>query len=505
MVLPEGYTGNAVLLALALLIPFVGALLIPLFAHGRNVRETISLTTAAMLFLTVLQLLDVFIAGSRPHFVLWQMMPGISFSLGLRPLGILFAAMASFLWLITTLYSIGYLRHHNALKQTRYYLCFALSMGAAIGIALADNLLTLFIFYEVLTLATYPLVVHNSDMAARRSGRLYIGILMSSSMLFLLPAIFLTWKWTGTLEFARGGFVAGHMDKQQMIILLMLFVFGTAKAALLPLHRWLPAAMVAPAPVSALLHAVAVVNAGVFTILTVLVYVFGIETLGATLDMHWLVWLCCGTILFASWVALRQDNLKLRLAYSTIAHLAYMVLGGAMLAPLSIVGAALHMVAHGFAKITLFFAAGNIHSMSHKHHIRDMAGIAKHMPWTMAAFTVASLSLIGLPLMLGFLGKWYMLLGAMQAGYYVGAATMIIATGLGAAYLLSVVKTAYLDAPEVPKEGEAEAHVIYEAPFRMRAPVLIGAFFSVLLFFFSTSWVRIAGEMLSLWNPVHIP
>jgi multicomponent Na+:H+ antiporter subunit D len=263
------------LILAALLLPLLAALLIGL-SHARTaLRDGICLASALLLPLLVLPLVEPVLAGARPSLMLGQLLPGLDIRFEVEPLGILFAAVAALLWPINTLYSIGYLRANRDAHQTRFYICFAAALFSTLWVAYAGNLLTLFIGYELLTLSTYPLVVHQGDRQAIRAGRVYLGVLLASSIGLLLPAILWTWHLAGTLDFVPGGILAGRVDGWLVGALLLLFVYGTAKAALLPIHRWLPAAMVAPTPVSALLHAVAVVKVGVFTIVKVLLYVFG--------------------------------------------------------------------------------------------------------------------------------------------------------------------------------------------------------------------------------------
>jgi multicomponent Na+:H+ antiporter subunit D len=277
--------------------------------------------------------------------------------------------IASLLWIVTTVYAIGYMRGNDEHAQTRFFACFAVAILSAMGIAFAGNLLTLFLFYELMTISTFPLVTHKGTDEAKRSGRVYLGILMGTSIGLQLVAIIGCWILAGSLDFVPGGLLAGHAEGWPVLILFGLFVFGIGKAAVMPFHRWLPAAMVAPTPVSALLHAVAVVKAGVFSVVKVVVYVFGLDLLNGTSGTEWIAVAAGFTILSASLVALRQDNLKRRLAYSTISQLSYIVLAAAILAPLSVMGAALHIMAHAFGKITLFFAAGSIYTAAHKTEI----------------------------------------------------------------------------------------------------------------------------------------
>ena len=262
-------------------LPLVGAALVVVLGRWPNVREAASLVTAGWLFLEVLALLPAVEAGERPAAVLTAVIPEIPIAFEVEPLGMMFALVASFLWIVTTIYSIGYMRGHGESNQTRFYACFAIAIASAIGVAFAANLLTLFVFYEALTLSTYPLVTHSGTDEARRAGRVYLGVLLGTSIAFQLFAILWVFVLAGETGFRPGGILAGHAGPAATAGLLALFVFGIGKAAVMPFHRWLPAAMVAPTPVSALLHAVAVVKAGVFAVLKVVVYVFGPAHLAA--------------------------------------------------------------------------------------------------------------------------------------------------------------------------------------------------------------------------------
>lgn len=478
------------LVALALLVPAATALLILLFNRRPNVREATTLVGAVALFATTLLLLSDVLAGERPALHLVEILPGVSMAFAVEPLGMLFAVVASGLWTVNSLYSIGYMRAEKAPRQTIFYVCFAIAIAATMGIALAGNLFTLFLFYEVLTLSTYPLVTHRATPEAVNAGRLYLLMLLGASTLLLLPAIAWTGLAAGTLDFAPGGILDGKIGDVAMGFLLALFVFGAAKAAVMPLHFWLPAAMVAPTPVSALLHAVAVVKAGVFTILKVIVYVFGVETLSRNAAADWLVYVAGVTILVASLIALRQDDLKRRLAYSTVSQLSYVVLGAALFTPIAILGAVLHIAAHAVSKITLFFAAGSIHTASHIDKISGMSGIGRRMPWTMAAFSVGALSMIGVPPTAGFLGKWFILLGAVAIGQWFAVAVIVISTLLNAGYFLPIVYRAFWGAT-VAAGGHAPADH-GEAPWPMVASLVATAIATLLLFFFPAIPYRLA-------------
>jgi multicomponent Na+:H+ antiporter subunit D len=446
------------LILAALIIPFAGAALIPVFHRRPNFRETVTLLTALALFFVILRLLPPILAGARPEALNLEVVPGLALAFKVEPLGLLFAVVASALWIVTSIYSIGYMRGNDEPRQTSYYVCFAVALGSTMAIAFAKNLFTLFLFYEGLTLSTYPLVTHRADAEAIRAGRIYIVMLLGTSTVLLLPAIVVTWILAGSIDFTPGGILASKASGWVIGVLLGLYVFGIGKAAIMPLHSWLPAAMVAPTPVSALLHAVAVVKAGVFTIVKVMVYVFGIEALRTSGHSGWLIYVTGATVIVASLVALRQDNLKRLLAYSTVSQLSYVVLAAAILAPISVVGAAMHIAAHAVSKITLFFAAGSIYTAAHKTEVSELKGIGRRMPWTMGAFVIGSLSMIGVPPTAGFLGKWFMLSGAMESGHWLAVGVIILSTLLNAAYFLPIVVSAFFREPEHPdrhSHGEA--------------------------------------------------
>jgi multicomponent Na+:H+ antiporter subunit D len=467
----------AILIALGL--PLAGALGIALAGRWPNLREGVTLATAAALFAVVVLLLCDVMAGARPAAHLISVLPGLELGFAIEPLGMLFALVASFLWLVTSIYSIGYMRANEEPHQTRFYACFALALAATIGIAFAGNMFTLFIFYEALTISTYPLVAHTGTAEARRSGRTYLGILLGTSIVFLLFAIIWTWSLTGTLDFREGGILEGHASQAVLGILLVLYVFGVGKAALMPFHRWLPAAMVAPAPVSALLHAVAVVKAGVFTILKLVVYIFGIDTLSAMTGSGWLIYVAGFTIVTASLVALRQDNLKRRLAYSTIGQLGYVVLGAGLANAYGILGGGMHIAAHAFGKITLFFCAGAIYTALRKTRVSELDGIGRTMPVTMTCFAIGALSLIGLPPMVGAWSKWNLALGTIEAESYLLLTALALSSLLNIAYLLPIVTRAFFASPAGATSGGVK-----EAPIPCLVGLGISAAGCIVLFFY---------------------
>jgi multicomponent Na+:H+ antiporter subunit D len=467
--------------------PLLGIVLIALLRRWPNLREAATLVTAGSLFAIVAKvILPAVMVGGRPHLDLVEVLPGLELAFEVEPLGMLFALVASGLWIVTSIYSIGYMRGHHEENQTRFYICFAVAISGAIGVALAANVFTLFVFYEAITLSTYPLVTHHGTEAAKRAGRVYLGNLMGTSIAFLLFALVWTYLAAGTTEFRPGGILAGRVEGWRLVVLLALYAFGTGKAALMPFHRWLPAAMVAPTPVSALLHAVAVVKAGVFTVLKVLVYVFGIDLLASTEASRWLTWVAAFTVLAASIVALSKDNLKARLAYSTVSQLSYIVLGGALATSAGVLGGGMHIAMHAMGKITLFFCAGAIMVGAHKTEISEMDGLGRRMPFTFGAFLLGSLSVIGLPPMGGSWSKWYLLLGTVEGHQMAMMVVLMASSLLSVGYLMPVVAKAFF---RPPKQDEGSGHNpgggIHEAPLLCVLPPVLTGIGCIVLFFYA--------------------
>ena len=481
----------------AILVPLLGSILILFAGKSPNLRETMTLVTASTMFLIVCTLVEDVLSGVRPSVTLLEIFPNLSITFTVEPLGMLFGLVASGLWIVNSVYSIGYMRGNNEKNQTRFYFFFAIALAGAIGVAFAGNMLTLFFSYEILTLSTFPLVTHSGKPDAIKSGRTYLGILLSTSIGLQLFAIIWTWQATGTLTFETGGILNGKVSDGVVGILLLLYMYGIGKAALMPIHRWLPAAMVAPTPVSALLHAVAVVKAGVFTVVKVIVYIFGYDYLSETLNINWLLYIAGFTIIAASLVALRQDNLKRRLAYSTISQLSYVIMAAAILAPLSIIGAVLHIAAHAVGKITLFFAAGSIYTAAHKTEISQLNGIGRKMPWTMGAFAIASLSMIGIPPTVGFISKWYILMGAIQSEQIFAIAVIILSTLLNAGYFVPIIYCSFFRPAEDSDDVNQGNNDHGEAPLPIVVALTITAGGTVILFFLSDLPLGLAKLMVN--------
>jgi multicomponent Na+:H+ antiporter subunit D len=470
------------------LLPPLGLPLILSSCRSPNVREAWTFGAALTMFAVIASMLPAVWAGQCLEFTLVQVLPEVSIAFRVDALGLLFALVSSSLWIVTSLYSVGYMRGLNEHSQTRYYSFFALSLAAAAGVAFSANLLTLYLFYEMLSFATYPLVTHHQDQEARSSGRKYLLYILGASIGLVLPAMLIVFHLSGTLDFTAGGILAGKAGTGQVTVLLVMLIFGFAKAAVMPLHSWLPAAMVAPTPVSALLHAVAVVKVGVFSVLRVITGIFGTGLL-AELNLGTMVAaIAAVTIVAASLIALSQDGLKRRLAFSTIGQLSYIVLGAALLSPSGLTGAMLHIAMHAFGKITLFFCAGAIFVATGKKYISEMKGIGWRMPLTMGAFFIGALSVIGLPPCGGFISKWHLVLGTLEADQIVFLWVILFSSLLNAAYFLPIVYQAFFCHPE---EALFERQV-QEAPRWCIVPPLFTAAVSVILFFHPQPFLHLA-------------
>lgn len=480
------------LLHVTMFLPLVAVVGILLFRNQPNIRDGISLLAGVLVFACVLAIYRQFMSGEDVDINWVEILPGLSLSFSLESLGLLFALIAGFLWPVTTLYAIGYMRGHHEKNQTRFYVFFAIAIVTVFAIAFSANLFTLFVFYEVLTLCTYPLVTHAGTDKAKQGGRVYLGILLSTSILMFLLAMITTWAIAGTLTFTSGGIFPEGTPVWLLSILLALYVFGIGKAAIMPFHRWLPAAMVAPTPVSALLHAVAVVKAGVFTLLKVCVFVFGLEVLPSLPATQWLIYLAGLTIVLASLVAMRKDNLKARLAYSTIGQLAYITLGALVATELAIVGSAMHIAMHAFGKITLFFCAGAVMVACHKTEVSQMAGLGKAMPVTMTAFLVASVSIIGLPPGGGTWSKWYLIWGSLEAGQQLMVVALLVSSLLNIAYLLPIPLQAFWGSSDTNVESSSQ---LKEAPMPSLIALVITAFMTLVLFVYPNGVYDLANRI----------
>jgi formate hydrogenlyase subunit 3/multisubunit Na+/H+ antiporter MnhD subunit len=432
------------------------------------------MSASILMFIFIFSMLPQIRQGKVIDYNIIGICKGVSLFIRVDSFGMIFALLASFLWIIVSIYSIGYMRGLKEHAQTRYFFCFSVTIFGAIGVAMSGNLLTLYMFYEILSVATFPLVAHKETQEALRASRKYLTYLLTGAV-FVLFSMAFSYYLTGTLDFVAGGFVKdkGSPDILRIIFATFVIGFGT-KAAIMPLHEWLPSAMVAPTPVSALLHAVAVVKAGVFCVLRVILYVFGPEVLN---DLNiWIVfaYIAAFTVIFANIVAITQDNLKRRLAFSTINNLSIIILGAALITSESVRGALLLIPFHGFMKITLFMCAGAIYVKTHKELISDMHGIGKQMPVTMCSFAVGAAGLVGIPPVCGFISKWYLCIGALQTKEIIFLFVYLVSALLDAVYFFPIIYKAFF-------KGDKNVHIkVDEASPMLVTPLAITAIFSLI-------------------------
>jgi len=469
---------------LAILCPATAAILILLSGKRQNVRESWTIIAGILQFSLIASMIPTILNGEVIRCTFFQtMFKGIAFGFKVDAFGLIFALTASFLWILVSFYSIGYMRALREHAQTRYYFCFAIAIFGAIGVALSANLLTMFIFFEILTVSTYPLVIHDQSKEAIRAGHKYFAYLLTAGV-FLLFAIMMTYYLTDTTDFTNGGIEAlnaglkaGDVSWLALVILFFCFLLGFMKAAWMPFHSWLPTAMIAPTPVSALLHAVAVVKAGVFGIVRIVCYIYGVDLMTSLYLGIALACIAGFTMIVANLFAIAQDNLKRRLAYSTINQLSYIILGAALLTQDGILGAMMHIPFHGFMKITLFLCAGAIMVVTGKKNISEMGGVGKTMPVTMLAFTITAFGMCGIPPAVGFISKWYLCMGSYEtySAYSPFLFVLLIASLLDVVYFFPIIHTAFFKKPE----GEAEEVEVKEAPLFMLIPLSITAIFSV--------------------------
>ncbi len=503
------HTETSILPLLPILVSLVAVVLIIKTGKERpNLREFWSIAAGVVKLAIVSMMIPEVLSGTNLEFTLFHVMPGIDVKFRADALGVLFASGASVLWILTTIYSIGYMRGHGEVNQTRYFGCFAGALSATMGVAFSANMFTMFIFYEALTIITYPLVAHKDTEEARAGARKYAFYLLASAKAFLVAAIVITYNLAGTLEFQGGGIFPELVRQHQTPILnivFLMYLYGFAKCAIMPLHGWLPAAMVAPTPVSALLHAVAVVKTGVFTVLRVIFFIYGTDYLRGLEATDIALFMSCFTIVVASIIALTRDNIKARLAYSTISQLSYIILGGVLLTASGVIGGVIHISNHAFAKITLFFCAGSLYVSAHKTEVSQLDGIAKKMPLTMVAFTIGAMGMIGVPLFGGFVTKWYLLLGAMERDSLLVVAVLLSSTLLNAGYFMPIIYRAFFKEYKGDHDPHGGHHILHgdtqgghedirENPF-MVVPLMITAILSILGGIFPDFIVTLASEV----------
>ena len=456
-----------------------GCVIFVLREEQKAARTALNLT-GAVLKLAFVGLMLWGVAADHVYELSYPLTRDLDFALHASPFSLLFVTLSAVLWLFTTIYAIGYLE--DSPNRGRFFGFFSLCVSATTGIALSANLLTFIVFYEILTLTTYPLVVHRGTPAAMRGGRIYLAYTVTGGAVLLLAIVWLQ-SIVGPVPFTERGVLADagtqHYASFRWIFALLVAGFGV-KAALVPLHGWLPEAMVAPAPVSALLHAVAVVKAGAFGIVRVVYDVYGVEFCGHLGVAAPLAVAASITIIYGSLRAVYQDDIKRRLAFSTVSQVSYIALGAAVVGPLATTGGIVHLVHQGLMKITLFFAAGNLAETLGVHKVSEMNGVGRRMPWTMVAFTVGALGMIGVPPMAGFVSKWYLGSGAIETNQLWVVGVLIGSTVLNAVYFLPIVFAAWFKESDGPWPHEHQP-ARFETRLSLLLPPLVTALFTVLV------------------------
>ena len=484
----------------AVICPALVALMVLIFGKRPNVREGWTLLGSLVLCYLVLSMTPAVLATGPIDFIWFELLPNIGFAFRVDALGLIFATTSSCLWILVSVYSIGYMRTLNEHAQTRYYFSFALALLGAIGVAFAANLVTMFLFYEILTISTYPLVAHEESPEALAAGHKYLAYLLTGGVFFLI-GILMVYSLVGTTDFGFTGILKPAVSSTSSLtlqILFFCFLLGFAKAAWMPIHSWLPSAMVAPTPVSALLHAVAVVKAGVFGIIRIVCHIYGIDLMQSLGLGLLLASIAAFTIVAANVYAIGQNNLKRMLAYSTINQLSFILLGVALLSPMSVTGAMLHIPFHGFMKITLFLCAGAITAITGKKDISEMAGIGRVLPFTLGAFVIGAFGMCGAPPLAGFISKWHVALGAVESGLLFFLLVICVGSLLDVVYFFPVIRTAFF--ARMPESqtlrGDQEEKVevysdnkpVLEARrplyLLMVGPLVVTAIFSILLCIF---------------------
>lgn len=482
MVIPDsiGWLVPGLPLIMVLISLVAAALIFPMPEGRVRLRSTINLTAAALKVLLVVALVPVVVnEGLRPEFSM-PFLPGIELVLRVDPLALFFAGLSSILWLLTTVYAIGYLK--GSTHRSRFFGFFSLCVTATVGISFSGNLISFLVFYELLTLVTYPLLAHRGNPASLRAARLYLRYTLTGGLAVLIGVVWLT-MYAGPEDFAEGGADAVAQlasDSPEVAVAIFVLLIGGlgVKAALFPLHGWLPQAMIAPAPVSALLHAVAVVKAGVFGIVRVIDDVYGIEVAMELGLLTPLLVVASFTVLYGSYQALRQTDLKRRLAYSTVSQVSYVVLGVTLFDVTGTTGGVVHLVHQGLMKITLFFCAGLFAQVLGIHTVAQTRGVGRRMPWTTAAFTVGAFGMIGLPPTAGFVSKWQLGEGALESPHPWVLGVLLLSSLLNAAYFLPLVYRMWLD-PLPRPEGEQSLGKPVHEPRMLMLPALATGFFTL--------------------------
>lgn len=436
---------NPIVNLIPILFPIAAGGLIPVF-HFKKARQRELYVSAAAIINSLILLL---ILWNHPTetLTITKLSANTSIALRMDGLSMVFAGLLAALWPLATIYAFEYMEHEGG--ENKFFTYYTITYGIAVGVALSANLITMYLFYELLTLITLPLIMHAMDKQAVHAGRKYLIYSIAGAACAFMAVMVLLTK-AGTTDFIYGGVLMGSVaaaDRQWLLAAYLVAFMGFGvKAAVFPFHGWLPSAGVAPTPVTALLHAVAVVKAGVFAIIRVTFYSFGTELLAGTWVQYVVMIMAAITIVFGSTMAVREQHLKRRLAYSTVSNLSYIVFGITLMTPFGLSAGLSHMVFHGIMKICLFFCAGAIICKTGREYVNQLYGFGKKMPVTIACFTIGSLALTGVPGLCGFISKWRLAMAAAESGEYlayVGILALMISAALTAVYLFTVVIRAY--------------------------------------------------------------
>ena len=466
---------NTSIVLIPILFPMIMAILIGFGRFKEKIRNIIATITV---FSNLFFIIYIFRNKGAVFFTVFKINEFLDIYLKIDKLGVFFSLLVSVLWIFTTFYSMEYMKHEG--KENRFFAFFLVTLGVTLGISFSGNLVTLYLFYELLTLVTFPLVIHSGSKEALKSGTKYL-IYSFVGATFVLLGMILLFTITNGLDFYPKGIIKDFNLNKTLISIsyVVMFLGFGVKAALVPFHSWLPNAMVAPTPVSSLLHAVAVVKSGVFALIRITYYVFGMEIVKQIYARKYLLLFVTISILMGSFLALHQSNLKKRLAYSTISQLGYILLGLLILNRNAFVGGLLHLINHAVIKITLFFCVGTIMYTRGKTDINEIKGIGKEMPYTMWCFTISSISLIGIPPTNGFVSKWYLAQGGLIEGKIIFPAILLISALLTAMYLLPIITVAFFRRDEEHKG--LEQIEVREAPIKMLVPIILITFITIVL------------------------
>lgn len=446
-----------------------------------------------VVILNAIFVLSILYIDNKEPFVLYRFSEKLSLILHIDGLSMVFGTMVSILWVITTFYAFEYMKHEG--METKFFSFFMMTFGIVIGIAFSGNMVTLYLFYEFLTLVTLPLVMHGTDGKTRYAGRIYLIYMMGGASLAFIGLVFLV-IYGNSLDFIMGGILNTELASKDaemlhVVYLLAFFGFGV-KAAILPFYYWLPTAAVAPTPVTALLHAVAVVKAGVFAIIRLTYYNFGIEFLKGTWVQNVILVVTALTIVFGSTMALRTPHIKRRYGYSTISNLSYILFGIALMTPAGLSAGLLHMIYHAVLKITLFFCAGAILYQNHREYAYEIQGFGTKMPMIFLSMTIVSIGMAGIPPFAGFHSKYALGTAAVEAGNpyaFIGIVALIISALLTTLYLFELVIRAYFP---VKKEYPAWYYDGVADPNKlMTVPLLVLSAISVVIGLYPKFFVQI--------------